>query len=299
MPATRPRPIPDLMASMSAFSALDEEALWQIRKTAENPPRVSVYDVIGAMTGLSSNNCSNVLRRLCDEFPEGAAGCSHFKFPGQGQRNTPVADARGIVEIIMLLPGRAAARFRKASADVVVRYLGGDPSLVEEIAANRLAQESLPEDDPARLFGQTVESEAVKRKREELDLAELDAQIKTSKRRCVEDGLASLQRCGLPIDDRDRMRAKDMINQITFEQPHAANGDNEICIRQFLQGRGVRSAGIDSKLGAAAKKLYLADHPDYVFPKKEIYANGQMVSANIWYEPQRPYLESALASIRA
>ena len=299
MPATRPRPIPDLMASMSAFSALDEQALRQIRKTAEDPPRVSVYDVIGAMTGLNSGNCANVWKRLLEAYPELTTTSSQFRFGGRGPSGTPVADARGIAEIIMLLPGRAAARFRKASADVVVRYLGGDPSLVEEIAANRLAQESLPEDDPARLFGQTVESEAVKRKREELDLAELDAQIKASKRRCVEEGLASLQRCGLPIDDRDRMRAKDMINQITFEQPQAAHGDKEICVRQFLQGRGIRSAGMDSKLGAAAKKLYLADHPDYLFPKKEIYANGQMVSANIWYEPQRPYLESALASIRA
>ena len=299
MPATRPRPIPDLMASMSAFSALDEQALRQIRKTAEDPPRVSIYDVLQVVAGLRQDNCNTIWTRLQETYPEVSTSCANFRFAGRGQTNTPVADARGIVEIIMLLPGRAAARFRKASADVVVRYLGGDPSLVEEIAANRLAQESLPEDDPARLFGQTVESEAVKRKREELDLAELDAQIKASKRRCVEEGLASLQRCGLPIDDRDRMRAKDMINQITFEQPQAAHGDKEICVRQFLQGRGIRSAGMDSKLGAAAKKLYLADHPDYLFPKKEIYANGQMVSANIWYEPQRPYLESALASIRA
>ena len=56
----------------------------------------------------------------------------------------------------------------------------------------------------------------MKPKREELELAQLDAQIKRAKRECVEDGLAALQRCGLPIDDRDKMRAKDMLNQITF-----------------------------------------------------------------------------------
>ena len=49
-----------------------------------------------------------------------------------------MADSRGIVEIIMVIPGRAAARLRKAAADAMVRYLGGDPSLVEEVAANRL-----------------------------------------------------------------------------------------------------------------------------------------------------------------
>ena len=44
-----------------------------------------------------------------------------FKLPGQGQRETLVADARGIVRIIMLLPCRAAAPVRAKAADVLVR----------------------------------------------------------------------------------------------------------------------------------------------------------------------------------
>ena len=98
----------------------------------------------------------------------------NFRFPGQGQRETPVTDARGIVEIVMLLPGKAAASVRKQAASILVRYLGGDLSLVEEVASNRLAQESLPEDHPLRIFGETVESEAIKRKREELEMVELE-----------------------------------------------------------------------------------------------------------------------------
>ena len=34
----------------------------------------------------------------------------------------------------MILPGRAAGQVRKAAADIMVRYLGGDPTLVEEVA---------------------------------------------------------------------------------------------------------------------------------------------------------------------
>ena len=101
---------------------------------------------------------------------------TNFKFSGEGQRQTPVADARAMAEIVMVLPGRTAARYRKKAADIIVRYLGGDPTLVEEVAANRLRQEELDEDEPARLFGQTVQSEAVKRKREEVTLIELEAQ---------------------------------------------------------------------------------------------------------------------------
>ena len=54
----------------------------------------------------------------------------NFRFPGRGQRNTPVAPARGIVEIIMLLPGQQAARVRRMAAHLICRYLGGDLSLV-------------------------------------------------------------------------------------------------------------------------------------------------------------------------
>ncbi len=40
--------IPDLMMSMAQ---LDEDSVQQVRKTAEDPPRVSVYDTLGVITG--------------------------------------------------------------------------------------------------------------------------------------------------------------------------------------------------------------------------------------------------------
>ena len=122
------RQIPDLMLCLQE---LTEGTVRQIRKTAEDPPRVAVYDVLQVVTGCSAQNCSSVYSRISEAFPEVLTNCSNFKFSGRGQRETPVADARTTVEIIMVLPGRAAARVRKAAADVMVRYLGGDPSLVE------------------------------------------------------------------------------------------------------------------------------------------------------------------------
>ena len=87
----------------------------RIRKTAEDPPRVAVDDVLQVVTGCSAHNCSNVFSRVSEAFPEVLTGCSNFKFLGRGQRETPVA--RTIVEIIMVLPGRAASQVRKAAAD--------------------------------------------------------------------------------------------------------------------------------------------------------------------------------------
>ena len=62
----------------------------------------------------------------------------------------------------MLLPGQCAARVRRRAAELIVRWLGGDPSLIPEIIANRGLQQELavhaPE-DPRRVFGEAVEAE--------------------------------------------------------------------------------------------------------------------------------------------
>ena len=59
------------------------------------------------------------------------------KFPGQGQNDTPVTDARGVVTIINSLGGSRAAKFRQKFADTLVRYLGGDETLIGEIQCRR------------------------------------------------------------------------------------------------------------------------------------------------------------------
>ena len=131
-----------------------------MRKTNEHPPQVSVYDVLTTLMGIAPVHVSQAFTRLREGYPEVNTLCVTYKFPGRGQQMTPVADARGIVRIIMLLPSRAAAPVRAKAADVLVRYLGGDPALVPEIAQNRAVQETLPQSHPARIFGETVEQES-------------------------------------------------------------------------------------------------------------------------------------------
>ena len=63
-----------------------------------------------------------------------------------------------MVEIVWQLPG--TADFRRNCAQLTVRYLGGDESLIGEVQANRRAQEELAvtqPDHPARAFGEAVE----------------------------------------------------------------------------------------------------------------------------------------------
>lgn len=128
----------------------------RIRKTSECPQRVSVYDLIAAMT--DDKNPRTTFMRLQTDYPENVAGCSNYKFPGRGNQTSPATDARGAVMIMNLLPGHKAAQFRVACADIIVRYLGGDETLVGEIQRNRVLQETAAETNPVRLFGDAVNS---------------------------------------------------------------------------------------------------------------------------------------------
>ena len=116
---TRIRHISDLASKMADFLKLDAAALGCIRKSSEDPPRISVYDLISCITGLSASNSKTYWDRLAAAFPEVTTNCGNLQFPGPGQRHTPVVDAHGAVLIIMLLPGLAAATFRMEAGETM------------------------------------------------------------------------------------------------------------------------------------------------------------------------------------
>ena len=133
----------------------------QLRTTEEEPPRISVIDVVEAITGQAKNNAGKTLDRIKESYSEVSPNWRNFRFPGRGQRDTPVANVRGIVEVIMLLPGHTAAGVRRQASELLCRYLGGDISVVDEICALRRFHDHLavraPE-DPRRIFGAAVEA---------------------------------------------------------------------------------------------------------------------------------------------
>ena len=311
-PAVHTTAVPDLMAGMEAFTRFDAAALGRSRKTNEVPPRVSVYDLIGCVTGQDASNSKHYWDRLVVAHPEVLVGNQNLKFPGRGQRGTPVADARGAVEIIMLLPGKVAATFRKEAASVIVRYIGGDMSLVDEVAANRLAQEHIPDTHPARFFGQAVESEQKKRLREEIEVTEIQVRLAETQLRLVESqgqhkrariseiesGFQAMTSFGVEIGDREKLMAKDVICTMIFMDANTpVEQDHEVSIKQMLLAQGLNRPGLDCLVGKLAKSLYLGDHPTYVFVKKDILCNGQVVKANVWRESQKSYIENAIAQL--
>jgi len=113
------------MTNIIKFDGFDST---EIRTTEDG--RFSVFDVIKFC---GQKNPWEVWKRLCNEHSEVLTKCDNFKFPGKGQRQTPVADRAGILQIIGLLPGAVGRSYREAAAKVFIAYLDASPELAGDI----------------------------------------------------------------------------------------------------------------------------------------------------------------------
>jgi len=90
----------------------------QIRRTADGG--VAVFDLIGVVGG--QINPRKDWERLSRRYPEVVAKCYNLKFPGRGQRETPVAPKNVALEILGLLPGTAGDKYRAEAAQLVLAW---------------------------------------------------------------------------------------------------------------------------------------------------------------------------------
>ena len=81
--------------------------------------RFSVFDVLVAFGDCNAKDVRMVLKRLMDGHSEVVTLCDYFKFPGRGQRETPVTNEEGMYQILMILPGERGAEFRKWAAGII------------------------------------------------------------------------------------------------------------------------------------------------------------------------------------
>ena len=89
------------MTNLSVFAG-DYEGQ-SIRVTEDG--RFSIYDVLVAFGITDKAHAQETLKRAQDKYSEVVQSCSYFKFPGRGQRETPVADW-GICEQILMILGK-------------------------------------------------------------------------------------------------------------------------------------------------------------------------------------------------
>ena len=109
------------------------------RKMADGRSFFSVYDIMWNTGAYKTYDAvkSSWTRLLQSEFgKEVGRLTTDFKFPGQGQRDTPCMDFVGIQRLFSILDGKIGEEYRKLAVASLTRILGGDLSLVREIRSN-------------------------------------------------------------------------------------------------------------------------------------------------------------------
>ena len=119
---------------MTNLICFDDFADSEIRVTDDG--RFSVLDVIefcGKKNPVQVWSGDKRGNGLAKKYIELSHKVDNFKFPGRGQRFTPVANRENILYIIGLLPGAIGRSYREESAKVFLQYLDASPELAESL----------------------------------------------------------------------------------------------------------------------------------------------------------------------
>ena len=265
---------------------------------------LSIRDMIMCVCGKNNDEAGLVWRRMTPErLSEIRSYCSNFKFPGRGAGEQPVITFVGALKLIMMLPGEAAKTHRSAMADILRRYYAGDVSLIDDLEANALSESPVAQMARASLAAEGGAGEiedSRKRKREELELRKMEAEIQCMERNCQ---VAILDRytalcTNTEIDERAKLIFKDAILNAVMVGRAITNGVpnsvQPISISQVAADIGVQ---VDSKavmqIGRIASKLYKDKHGETPAKHTQL-VNGQAVPVNNYFESDRELVESAI-----
>jgi hypothetical protein len=267
-------------------------------------------DLVMVMTDKSRDSAGWIIRNIPEEtFP--SVKITDRKMPGKGNGHTKLVSFQNAIELVMVLPGRVAKETRTQFADIIKRYLAGDHSLITEIEAN--AQSSSPIAQMARESLSIVTEEDLnrKRRREELELEMLQADLLERQNKAMDSQQQSvltfintmqLLDPNWKNDTRLVIQTKDRLKNIVLGQSPAAitNGpsDTPIYIHDVARslGHSKLSHGDACRIGKKAAELYQARHG--VAPQKRMqFVDGAERMINAYTEGDRDLLVEAVNAI--
>lgn len=281
----------------------------------------SVFDVIRLVT--DQENPKKLLDRMTAQVPEVLPNWEYFKFPGQGQRPTPVAYLKDLIEIAWLCPGKHAKEFRRTGAVTLCRALGGDLSLVDEIKerhgeVTEAEQEALlagtgvsvaeangqaivsPEEERARVRKLNAEAAMMEAEVDRVRTEAMRARAEASVATCR----ALLDIAGGVSEGRDRLFYNDLARNFaqcnllgfpaTDGRSPDRSSDAQITISTVAVQMGVRLDGRALvRAGKKASSLYRARYGESP-PKHEQFCDGRVILANTYTERDRDLVEEAI-----
>ncbi len=261
-------------------------------------------DLVVVITGQTRHQAAKTLRFIPENIFLGEK-ISLKKVENNKGKETKVISFPDAIELVMILPGRIAKETRTQFADIIRRYLAGDHSLIQEIQAN--AQSASPIAQMARdSLGIIPDADLkLKRRRENIELENLQALSVTRKQKNVTDFMEAMERLdpNWKQDTRLVVQTKDLLKNIVLgPQASITNGQDSQALPLSIQdlarelGYGTLGHGDLCKIGRKAIELYRAKH-DCVPPKRLQFVDGAERMVNAYTEADRELLIKAVEAV--
>jgi len=286
-----------LRQQLAAIKRVPLEQVGRIRMTPDKMP--SLVDVGVILTGKAARHVADDLQTIMRKHSDLSEKVGRVSFGGRGGNRDSLVpkDLPALIEIIFLLPGRAAAQVRQEAAKIFVRHFGGDLSLIPEVERMNHVQAFLREnapEHPLRAFGEAVEhgqfqgsvSQELERaememtlghKRRMLDLEYDTAQKKARAEVCKSEAetqivqaetrktqvemyvscFETVARLGVVPDDRVRLQLRDLVGSEIGQVSQLQR--KEISIRGFLLSKKVNPKVHEVAFGKQVAKLKRED----------------------------------------
>lgn len=228
------------MPTINATEVFGNEYSGSIRMVMRDVGYASVFDVVTVITKHTASNAIQVVNRLCRQYPEVDAICSNVhRFPGSGQRPTPIANGNELVYIVAQLPGENAKEARVALAQILARYLEADHGLRNSPAEDDAATYTIQQVDLAERMVAVkqkeidIEERMMSLKNQESEIAMRYAEIERYKvetirlsNEIIQSGIETVQSLLGPLDDREKSSYRNLFNNVLVRRSTCSTHDD-------------------------------------------------------------------------
>lgn len=242
-----------------------------------------------------------------------------FKFPGRGQRDTPVVSGQGLVRLLFLLPGKRARQFVAESAETLVRHIGGDETLVEEIRRNRALAVKDPNSAQAFMAVNVTNSttSSIESPTSTLALEERRAQLVRFEEETKALKLDVLQKYATYAlsyisDPRVKEHVQNEVvnqvlsginpqlsqRQIRSTESSQLESSTLVTVDQVVTEMGLRmTTKQKSAIGKEVAEKYRREHPGAAGARVEKYVNGEMRDVRAYPRSFEDSIKSSIMSL--
>lgn len=283
------------MSKFISFAELVHGRENKVRVTDDN--LIYVSDLAMVLTGKTRDNAGHALREVPDDVFDSTKYIERQIGSGHKTKLLTIEDS---LELVMVLPGKMAQGFRIKFSKILVRFLAGDHTLIDEIRSNAASDSPVAQIARASLSQVNLLDDSHKRKREELEIMKLETEIhcmERNSRMAVIDKYGDLC-ANSAIDERAKIMLKDWLLNSTSSSRAITNGEEapSFSLSEVSHDLGFKfSTEQLAMVGRTVAKLYKERYgPDVVPSKHWQIVNGRATEVNTYFAKDKDLIERAL-----